>query len=75
MKHSSWTLFLVPLTLPLALLFLPRSINSADRSGPSAGTSHEVIQELSLPNLEEIGPIQGSGDARSGEDSEALFKE
>ena len=75
MRHSSWTLFLVPLTLPLALLLLPGSMNSTDRSGPAAGTGYEVIQELSSSNQEPMELLQGSAEGGSGENSEAFFKD
>lgn len=66
MRHSSWTLFLVPLALPLVLLFLPGSMNSTDQSNPSAGAPYEQVQEM-IP----VAPIESA----SGEISEALFKD
>ncbi len=75
MRHSSWTLFLVPLALPLVFLCIPGSMKSMDRSDPSAGESYERLQEEIPSSLEVTGLTLGSGENVSGETSEAFFKD
>ena len=50
MRHSSWTLFLVPLVLPLVLLLIPGARRSLDQSDSSGGTTYEQVDELA-PSL------------------------
>ena len=75
MRHSSWTLFLVPLTLPLVLLCLPGSMKSGGTNAATIGEVYEHVLELdpSIPELTMIS--RGEGDEGSGEPSEALFKD
>ena len=75
MRHSSWTLFLVPLALPLVFLCIPGSMKSTDRPDPSAGEAYEHLQEEAPASLEVTGLSLGSGENASGEISEAFFKD
>jgi len=75
MRHSSWTLFLVPLALPLVFLCIPGSMKSTDRSDPSAGKAYERLQERTPLSLEVTGLPLGPGENASGEISEAFFKD
>ena len=75
MRHSSWTLFLVPLTLPLVLLCLPGSMRSGGNDAPAVGQAYEHLQEAD-PSTPDPGVVSlGSGDEGSGRTSEALFKD
>ncbi len=75
MRHSSWTLFLVPLALPLVFLCMPGSMKSPGHENPSAGDPYESprLETLSFPEIP--GLSMGSGEEASGEISEALFKD
>jgi hypothetical protein len=75
MRHSSWTLFLVPLTLPLVFLCIPGSTKPTDQTDPGAGTAFQSLQEENLSRLEIPGLSLGSGEDASREISEALFKD
>ena len=75
MRHSSWTLFLVPLTLPLVFLCIPGSTKPTDRTDPAAGNAYESLQEDKPSRLEIPGLSLGSGEDPSREISEALFKD
>ena len=75
MRHSSWTLFLIPLTLPLVLLCVPGSTNSGETP---ASAGYEVLGEVPEQALtyRDFPTISlKSGDDAQGETSEALFKD
>jgi len=74
MRHSSWTLFLVPLTLPLVLLCLPGSMGSGGEGTAEDGQVYEFLQETD-PSASEVTVISlGSGEEGSRRTSEALFR-
>jgi len=75
MRHSSWTLFLVPLALPLLFLFMPGSMKSSGHENPAAGDTYESPRQESLSFPEIPGLTMGSSEEASGEISEALFKD
>ena len=75
MRHSSWTLFLVPLALPLVFLFLPGSMKSSVETSSPAGENSELVQDqLSLPP-DGGGAYTGSLEEKPGDVSEGLFKD
>ena len=63
MRHSSWTLFLVPLALPLVLLCCPGGTTVSHRSAPAVESAQEPVlqadslapEAASLPSLEDSG--------------------
>jgi hypothetical protein len=75
MRHSSWTLFLVPLALPLVFLCMPGAMKSTGQTNPTAGDTHGSTQQESPAGPEIPGLSMGSGEHASGEISEALFKD
>ncbi|MFH1763235.1 MAG: hypothetical protein ABIF09_03490 [Gemmatimonadota bacterium] len=75
MRHSSWTLFLVPLAMPLVFLCLPGSMKSTDRTGPLAGEAYESLQDGDPSKLEVTEPSLGSSENVSLEIPEALFRD
>jgi len=62
MRHSSWTLFLVPLSIPLVLLGFFWAIGSLDQRPGWGGEAHGVVQGLVTATAEADG-----GGARAGE--------
>jgi hypothetical protein len=75
MRHSSWTLFLVPLTLPLVLLCVPGSTQPGETP---ASAGYEVLGEVpeqALTDMDLPTISLKSGDDSRGETSEALFKD
>ena len=75
MRHSSWTLFLVPLALPLVLLCFPGSLRQVDQSPAETGVAVELAQELATPSLTPPGATAGSPDETSSEPSESLYRD
>jgi len=75
MRHSSWTLFLVPLTLPLVFLCIPGSMEPTHQADPGARDAYESLQEGNPSRSEILGLSMGSGEEASTEISEALFKD
>ena len=75
MRHSSWTLFLVPLTLPLVFLCIPGSMRSPDQSDPVAEEAYQGLHQENPSHPEVPGLSFGSRDEASGETSEALFRD
>jgi len=67
MRHSSWTLFLVPLALPLVLLLLPGARRSLDGGNADSRPVFEHFEEQSpspsgSPGLPATGLDQSSTD-------------
>jgi len=75
MRHSSWTLFLVPLTLPLVFLCIPGSMKPTVRTDPAAGSAYESLQEENASRPDIPGLSMGFDEEASGEISEALFRD
>jgi hypothetical protein len=74
MRHSSWTLFLVPLALLLVLL-LPGATKNADPKDPVIGARYEQILGDGIFALEPSPPSPITLEEAPGERSEALFKD
>lgn len=75
MRHSSWTLFLVPLTLPLLLFCLPGSMRSGGKDPGEGGQVYERIQEPDLSAHDGTVISLGSGEEGSWGAPEALFRD
>lgn len=75
MRHSSWTLFLVPLAIPLVFLCLPGSMKSTDRSGPSEGEAYESLLEEDPSSLDATEFSLAFGESFTLEIPEALFRD
>jgi hypothetical protein len=75
MRHSSWTLFLVPLALPLVLLCFPGSLKQVNQSPAETGAAVELAQESAVPSLTPAGATTGSLDETTSEHSESLYKD
>ena len=74
MRHSSWTLFLVPLALPLVLL-LPGAMKSPGPADPVATATYEQIQTETALQFEDLSRTAASSDDSAREVSEALYKD
>jgi len=75
MRHSSWTVFLVPLALALAVLLLPGSTQSSNLTDSATGARYEHFVEESLSRLDATAPPSGSAEDGTGDTSEALYKD
>jgi hypothetical protein len=74
MRHSAWTLWLVPLVLPLVLLLVPGSRSPIGQ--PEAPVeSYELLQEEELRRTEFSGASLRTPDVVADEASEALLKD
>ena len=75
MRHSSWTLFLVPLALALVILCMPGTLKTTSRiDSPSKGMV-EFVQDEPTALSEAVTSGFGSGGETSQESSESLYKE
>ena len=75
MRHSSWTLFLVPLALPLVLFCFPGTARQVDQTPAPLAEVQEVVQETAVsPNIV-LGASSGSLEEGIIERPEAYFKE
>jgi hypothetical protein len=74
MRHSSWTLLLVPLTLPLVFLCVPGTMKPTDRSNPAAEATYESPPPEASVSPEIPDPDIDSGEEHSGDGSEGLFR-
>ena len=74
MRHSSWTLFLVPLTLPLVLIFFPWAMRSLDQLPSWGEQPQELVQEVRSVDLEDPKGGSGTGEEATPKPTEALFK-
>lgn len=70
MRHSSWTLFLVPLALPLVFLVLPGSWTGADQTGDTTLPVEEPYEAGWEMPTDTDGPEADT----SGEGSGILFR-
>lgn len=75
MRHSSWTLFLVPLALPLVLLCFPGQLKRVNQGPAPTGVVVELAQEPATPSLNVSGASSGSPEETLTEKSESLFKD
>jgi len=75
MRHSSWTLFLVPLALPLVFLCLPGSMKCPVEAAPASVEAYESLGQEAQSRPEIPGLSMGSGEEASGDISEAFYKE
>ena len=75
MRHSSWTLFLVPLALALVVMLLPGATTSPDLPDPVGRAVFSQSLEESLPRPETPAPASGSAEEVTQSDSEALYKD
>jgi hypothetical protein len=74
MRHSSWTLFLVPLALPLVLL-LPGAKTSQGPEDPPAEAEYEQVRSQSVLSLQDLKASALGPEESHSEISEALFKD
>ena len=75
MRHSSWTLFLVPLALPLVLMAFPGQMRQANQRPAETGVAVELVQETTAPSSALQGASSGSLEDTATEPSESLFKD
>ncbi len=75
MRHSSWTLFLVPLAIPLVFLCLPGSMKSTDRFGPSQGEVYESLHREDPASLDATALPLAYEESVKSEIPEALFRD
>jgi hypothetical protein len=74
MRHSSWTLFLVPLALPLVLL-LPGALKNEDPAGPVARAGYEQFREEVSSGQQQFRAVTATPEEPPEELSEALYKD
>jgi len=74
MRHSSWTLFLVPLALPLVLL-LPGAAKKEDPASPVAKPSYEQFREQGPSRTPQFGTEKATGENPSEDLFEALHRD
>ena len=75
MRHSSWTLFLVPLALPLVLFCCPGATRQVDQTPTPLVEVQEVVQETAVSPNSVLGASSGSLEEGIIERPEAYFKE
>ena len=75
MRHSSWTLFLVPLALPLVLFCFPGAARQVDQTPVPPVEVQEVVQEAALSTNTVLGAGSGSLEESIIERSETFFKD
>ena len=74
MRHSSWTLLLVPLALALVILCMPGTLKTTSRIDPPAEESVEAMEEERPVLSEAIGASFGSGGDTFQDSPESLYK-
>jgi hypothetical protein len=74
MRHSSWTLYLVPLALPAVLLCLPGSMQSVE-VGPPTGQDASTIHLETPVSLPLSGVAVELTDGPPSDSPEALYQE
>ena len=75
MRHSSWTLFLVPLALAAFILIMPGALKTTNRSDSSPTESVEILQDDPASVSEAPNAEFGSGGDTFQDLSESLYKE
>lgn len=75
MRHSSWTLFMVPLALALVILCLPGAWRTTNRIDGPSGEIVESVQDESPAPSEAVNSASGTGGDTYQDFSEALYKE
>ncbi len=75
MRHSSWTVFLVPLALALVVLLLPGSLRSPNPTDSTGVPGYGQLQEESWSSLEATVLPSASSEETSDDISEALYKD
>ena len=75
MRHSSWTVFLVPLALAFIVLLLPGSMQSSNLTDSTGAAGYEQLQEESASQLDATALPSTSSDEASSNISEALYKD
>ena len=75
MRHSSWTLFLVPLALALVVVLLPGTTTSSDLSDPTGRAGYGQLLEEDFSRMENTLASSGSADEVAEAESEALYKD
>lgn len=73
MRHSAWTLWLVPLVLPLVLLCVPGSRSPVSQP-PAPVEAHELLQEEDLQRPERVGVTAAAPQDLPEDASESLLK-
>lgn len=74
MRHSSWTLFLVPLALPLVLICFPGALKQVNRGPAEPGEAAEQVQEPAASPLNLSMAAAGPSEDASDEKPESLFR-
>jgi hypothetical protein len=69
MRHSSWTLFLVPLALPLVLLLFPGARRTLEGGNSDARPAYEHVEEQN-PSLSGSSGLPAAGPDQSTTDEE-----
>ncbi len=75
MRHSSWTLFLVPLALPLVFFCFPGAARQVNQTPAPTVEVQEVVQEAAVSTDNVLGASSGSLDEGVMEPSGTFFKE
>lgn len=75
MRHSSWTLFLVPLALALVILCMPGVFETTSRIDSPTGEVQEFFQDERPALSETANSGFGSAGEAFQEPSESLYKE
>jgi hypothetical protein len=65
MRHSAWTLWLVPLALPLVLLCIPGSREPLDSRSRDHGGAAKVVQTDVAPPPEDLAVMAVPSDPTS----------
>ena len=74
MRHSSCTLFLVPLTIPLILIGFIWAVGSLDQAPQWGGEDDALVQEVVVETSEAAGGGTRAGGDKLKETAEALYK-
>jgi len=75
MRHSSWTLFLVPLALPLVFLCFPGASKPSHPAASVAAEGQELIIDQTPLAQSQTVLVATSANERTGPRSESLYKD
>jgi hypothetical protein len=75
MRHSSWTLFLVPLALPLVCFCFPGAMKTAEHETPASVEVQEIASDNASTLPESVALGGASGEDSPGSRSESLFQD